>query len=93
MKKYIYGAGEYGRILLQCLQDIDVEVDAFVQSSEPENSEISGIPIISVRSLFDIEASKVVLIAIKNKRIVEENEKSKRQTNFNNRLQWFTPWL
>lgn len=74
MKKYIYGAGEYGRILLQCLQDIDVEVDAFVQSSEPENSEISGIPIISVRSLFDIEASKVVLIAIKNKRIVEEIE-------------------
>ena len=64
--KFIYGAGKYGQLLSQWLLDMGIAIDYFVQTDEPNNSDINGVPVISFRNLIEIDRDKIVLIAMNN---------------------------
>lgn len=74
-RKYIYGAGKYGKLLHQCLSSHLVKVDYFVQTDEPVAKEVEGIPLISIDTMLKIEGRKIIFIAIKNRKIAKEIKK------------------
>lgn len=72
MKKFIYGAGKYGQLLLQYFTSINEKIDYFVQTEEPDIKEIQGIPIISCKKMLSIDGKKTVFIAINNRKTAKE---------------------
>lgn len=74
MKKMIYGAGNYGKLLLQYMTDINEKIDYFVQTEEPAIKEIDGVPVISYKEMIQLEGEKIVFVAIKNTKIAKEIE-------------------
>ncbi|MBD5523527.1 MAG: hypothetical protein HDR04_03745 [Lachnospiraceae bacterium] len=68
---FIYGAGKYGKLLLQCFRDL-MEIDYFVQTEEPVVKEIEKIPVISFERMIKMKGLKIVLIAMGNKKIAYE---------------------
>ncbi len=75
MKRFIYGAGKYGKLLLQYMISINNDIDCFVQTEEPILNEVEGIPVISYKEFNQIEGKKIVYIAVDNTRIAKEIEK------------------
>lgn len=73
--RFIYGAGKYGKLLFHCLIEL-MEVDYFVQTEEPIEKELEGIPIISFDKMINMEGLKKVFIAIGDKKIAEEIERN-----------------
>ena len=53
-----------------------IEIDYFVQTDEPNNSDINGIPVISFKNLIKIDIDKIVLIAMNNDKAINEIEKN-----------------
>lgn len=76
MNTFIYGAGEFGKLLLRYMKDIGVQVDYFVQTEEPKLEEIDGVPVISYMGMLRLEGRKQVYIAISNNKIAKEIEKN-----------------
>lgn len=72
---FIYGAGKYGKLLLQSFMDI-MEINYIVQTEEPIVKELEGIPVISFERMINMEGEKTVFIAINNKRIAQEVKKN-----------------
>ena len=44
---FIYGTGMYGRNIYNILKELDIRIDAFVET-KPEKTELFGLPIYSV---------------------------------------------
>lgn len=81
--KFIYGAGRYGKLLLQSFMDL-MEINYFVQTEEPIEKELEGIPVISFERMKNMEGEKIVFIAIGNKRIAQEIKNNIYNTNIKN---------
>lgn len=75
IKKFIYGAGKYGQLLLDCLKDC-MEIDYFVQTEESTVREVKGVPVISYEEMMAFEGQKVVFIAISNKKTARQIERN-----------------
>lgn len=58
MKKFIYGAGKYGKLLLKYMTSLNEKIDYFVQTEEPTFKEIDGVPIISYKEMINLEGKK-----------------------------------
>lgn len=77
--KFIYGAGKYGKLLFQWLLDMGIEIDCFVQTDEPKDNEINGVPVISYKRWIEIGKdgkNKIVFIAINNIEAINEIERN-----------------
>ena len=74
MKKYIYGAGTYGKLLLQHMSNIGEKIDAFVQTEEPRVAEVNHIPVISCETLLHMKGKKTVYIAMNDRKVASEIE-------------------
>ena len=72
MKRIIYGAGMYGKLLLEHFSCEGIAVDYFVQTNEPMDNKINGIEVISFARLIQIEEEIEVLLAIKNPKVLNE---------------------
>lgn len=75
MKKFIYGAGKYGKLLLQYMKNLNENIECFVQTEEIGGA-IEGVPVISCKRMLALEGKKVVFIAISNKKIAKEIEQN-----------------
>mgnify|MGYP002515600297 CR=1 FL=1 len=63
----IYGAGDYGKKLLNILNDCGVKVDYFCQTEvEEKEYTVQGICVLSIKQLFQMPGTKIILIAIKD---------------------------
>ncbi|NBH32996.1 methyltransferase domain-containing protein [Clostridiaceae bacterium] len=69
-KLIIYGTGNFGKRLYECLRKFDISVYCFCQT-QIENGEDSlyEIPIISLHTLTKISGDKLILIAIENSQV------------------------
>lgn len=74
--KCIYGAGEYGVLLLRFISITGGVCDYFVQTNEPECKEIKGTPVISFKSMMNIKADKIIFIAMNDSRAIREIKKN-----------------
>lgn len=75
--KFIYGAGRYGTMLQQYMNETQGGADYFVQTSEPEcNKEINGIPVISLAQMAKMQTNKLIFIAMNNIKVIREVEKN-----------------
>lgn len=82
--KLIYGAGKYGKLLFQCLNELTMHIDYFVQTEEPDVNKLEEIPVISFEKMISLEGKKTVFIAIGDKRIsriIERNIYNADHTN------------
>ena len=69
-KLIIYGTGNFGKRLYECLRKLEISVYCFCQT-QIENGEDSlyEIPIISLHTLTKISGDKLILIAIENSQV------------------------
>lgn len=70
MKSAIYGAGDFGKRLLEIFGEIEFKIDAFVQSEKSDMIELKNIPVISYDELLNEKEPWLVFIAINNEDIV-----------------------
>lgn len=75
IKKFIYGAGKYGILLLKCLKEY-TQIDYFVQTEESELKELEGIPVITLKKMCKMDGKKLVFIAINNRKVAIEIERN-----------------
>jgi len=76
VKKFIYGAGKYGKLLLQYMEKLNEKIDYFVQTEETVVTEVEGVPIISYEKMVRFEGEKIVFIAIKSPKTAKEIEQN-----------------
>lgn len=74
-KIIIYGAGKYGKKLLQCFKNWNIKVDYFCQSIVESEMFYEGIPIISVEELSEICGKKHIMIALSDRSVSYEIKK------------------
>ncbi|MCM1425830.1 MAG: glycosyltransferase [Eubacterium sp.] len=74
--KFIYGAGKYGKLLLQWMIENGVKIDYFVQTNEPQEKAVDGIPVVSLQDMNDMEANKIIFIAMNNPEVIDEIKKN-----------------
>lgn len=64
MKKAIYGAGDFGKRLLEIFEEMEFRINTFVQSEKNDVVEIKNIPVISYDELLTEKEPYLVFIAI-----------------------------
>lgn len=65
----IYGAGTYGKRLLEMMQEEHRQIDYFCQSIRGGQKEYCGIQLLSYDELFALPDEKIVYIAIYDKEV------------------------
>ena len=75
MKRYIYGAGKYGKTLLSLFSKMCFDIDGFVQTSAPKTQMVLNKPVIQIDELSAIDDVNFFL-AIKDEKIINEVKKS-----------------
>lgn len=70
--KCIYGAGKYGKKLLDYFRSTGREIDFFVQTDQPIERIVSGLTVKSIQEMVDDDKNYIFYIALANKKVVEE---------------------
>lgn len=68
-KIVIYGAGDYGKRMLQLIRSLGGEVDLFCQTEVDEGAQVEGVPVVSFATLSKIKERMQIFIAIANKNV------------------------
>ncbi len=74
-QNFIYGAGRFGKLLLQCLTEWGKRIDYFVETQEPAIAKIDEIPVISFERMIKMHGRKIIFIAIQNDKTAREIQK------------------
>ena len=64
MKRIIYGAGMYGKLLLEHFSCEGIAVDYFVQTNEPMDNKINGIEVISFANKFLLPPNILLIVCL-----------------------------
>lgn len=72
MKKAIFGAGTYGRLCRKILENTEVKVECFVQSTSPICKMVDGIPVYSLEDFMCLGRDWTIGIAINDENAVFE---------------------
>lgn len=70
--KCIYGAGKYGKKLLDYFRSTGSEIDFFVQTDQPAERIVSGLMVKSIQEIEDENKNYIFYIALADKEVVEE---------------------
>ncbi len=74
-QNFIYGAGKFCKLLLQCLTEWGKRIDYFVETQEPAIAKIDEIPVISFERMIKMHGRKIIFIAIQNDKTAREIQK------------------
>lgn len=75
MKKYIYGAGKFGKLLYTYFMSVNVKIDGFIETQKGNIDTLYGLKIIEYKELVNEKDKLNIYISINNNDAVKEIKK------------------